>query len=87
MQYQFTQTILHSQGVIRNYYPDFLITLDNNKTLVLETKGQHSDEVEAKRKALEEWILAVNNTGKFGTWESDISYSVKDVDGIIDNHI
>lgn len=75
------------KGVIRHYYPDFLITLDNNKTLVLETKGQHSDEVEAKRKALEEWILAVNNTGKFGTWESDISYSVKDVDGIIDNHI
>ncbi len=75
------------KGVVHNYYPDFLITLDNKKTLVLETKGQLNEEVEVKRKALEEWIRAVNATKKFGIWESDISYSIKDVDGIIANHL
>ena len=74
-------------GVIRNYIPDFLIHLDNGKILVLETKGKKGAEVEAKRKALEEWIRAVNETGEYSIWESDISYSVKDVDGIIDRHL
>ena len=74
-------------GVIRNYIPDFLIHIDNGKILVLETKGKRGAEVEAKRKALEEWIRAVNETGEYGVWESDISYSVKDVDGIIDKHL
>ncbi len=74
-------------GVVRNYYPDFLIKLDNGKMLILETKGQNSDVVQAKKKALEEWIRAVNDTHEFGVWESDISYSVMDVDGIITKHL
>ena len=76
-----------SEGVIRNYFPDFLIRLDNGTTLVLETKGQKNEDVEKKQQALEEWIRVVNETGKFGRWESDISYSVKDVDGIIARHV
>lgn len=75
------------RGVIRNYFPDFLIQLDNGKTLILETKGQVNEEVKVKKAALEEWIRAVNETHKFGVWESDISYSVKDVDGIIESHL
>lgn len=55
--------------------------------LVLETKGQKSEEVIAKQKALEEWIIAVNGTGEFGHWVSDMSFSVKDVDGIINKYI
>ncbi len=76
-----------AEGVIRNYFPDFLIRLDNGTTLVLETKGQKNEDVEKKRQALEEWVRVVNETGKFGRWESDISYSVKDVDGIIARHV
>jgi type III restriction enzyme len=51
--------------------------------LVLETKGQKTKQTEAKRKALEEWIAAVNGLGEYGQWCSDVSYNVADVDGII----
>ena len=70
-------------GVVKNYIPDFLIKLKNDTMLVLEVKGQKSEEVTAKREALEDWIEAVNNDGSFGEWYSDTSYNVKDIDGII----
>ena len=71
-------------GVPRYYYPDFLITLDNGKTLVLETKGQDSPQVQEKRKALEEWIDTVNSLKEYSEWCSAISFNVADVDGIIE---
>ena len=70
-------------GVPRYYYPDFLIRLDNGKTLVLETKGQYSPQVQEKRKALEEWIETVNSLKEYGQWCSVISFNVADVDGIV----
>jgi type III restriction enzyme len=70
-------------GVPRYYYPDFLIRLDNGKTLVLETKGQDSPQVQEKRKALEEWIETVNSLKEYGQWCSAISFNVADVDGIV----
>jgi type III restriction enzyme len=75
------------EGVPHYYYPDFLIKLDNGKTLVLETKGQDSPQVKAKRSALEEWIQTVNSLKEYGEWENDISFNVADVDGIIGKHI
>jgi type III restriction enzyme len=74
-------------GVPRYYYPDFLVKLDNGKTLVLETKGQDSLEVQEKRKALEEWIETVNSLKEYGQWCSAISYNIADVDGIISNFL
>jgi type III restriction enzyme len=74
-------------GVFHKYFPDFLIKLDNGKTLVLETKGQDSPNVKEKRKALDEWIEAVNSIGEFGKWCSDISFNSADVDGIIAKHL
>lgn len=74
-------------GVFHKYYPDFLIKLDNGKTLVLETKGQDNPIVKEKRKALAEWIEAVNSIEEFGVWCSDISFNVSDVDGIIEKHL
>lgn len=71
------------EGVVRRYYPDFLIRMKNGKTLVLETKGQKTRQTEVKRSALGEWIKAVNAMGEYGEWVSDISYHVGDVDGII----
>lgn len=55
--------------------------------LILETKGQKSAEVEAKCKALQEWIKAINNTHEYGCWVSDISYNIKDVNEIISKYI
>lgn len=74
-------------GVVRKYVPDFLIHLDNGKTLVLETKGQESRKDKEKRKALSEWISAVNGLGEYGEWCNDVSYNVADVDGIIAKYI
>jgi type III restriction enzyme len=74
-------------GVVRKYVPDFLIRLDSGKTLVLETKGQETRRDIEKRKALEEWISAVNDLNEFGQWCNDVSYNVADVDGIINKYI
>jgi type III restriction enzyme len=74
-------------GVTRTYYPDFLIKLDNGKTLVLETKGQNSPLTEAKRRALAQWTEAVNTLKEYGHWCSDISFNIADVDGIIEKYV
>jgi type III restriction enzyme len=74
------------EGVPHYYYPDFLIKLDNEKILVLETKGQDSSLVQEKRRALAEWVEAVNALKEYGQWYSDISFNVADVDGIIEKH-
>lgn len=71
------------QGVVRKYLPDFIIKLDNGKTLILETKGQEKEQDRVKRKALQEWIQAVNETNQYGVWCNAVSYNVKDLDGII----
>lgn len=74
-------------GVVRKYTPDFLIRLDNGKTLVLETKGQETPRDREKRKALAEWVQAVNDLGDYGQWCNDVSYNVADVDGIIKKYV
>jgi len=73
-------------GVSHTYYPDFLVKLNNGKTLVLETKGQDSPEVQEKRRALAEWVEAVNSLKDYGEWCSGISFNIADVDGIIDKY-
>jgi type III restriction enzyme len=70
-------------GVVRRYYPDFLIRLANGRTLVLETKGQQTARDIEKRKALAEWVEAVNALGDYGEWCCDVSFDVADVDGIV----
>jgi type III restriction enzyme len=61
-----------------------LIKLKNGKTLVLETKGQDSPEVQEKRRALEEWVKVANSLKEYGEWCSAISFNIADVDGIIE---
>lgn len=74
-------------GVIRKYVPDFLLKLNNGKTLILETKGRETRKDIEKRKALTEWVKAVNDLAEFGTWCNDVSYNVADVDGIINKYV
>lgn len=62
------------RGVVRKYRPDFIIRLKSGDTLVLETKGQPDDQTYSKRRALEQWVKAVNQCGGFGQWVSDVSY-------------
>ena len=73
-------------GIIHDYYPDFLIRLANNINLVLEIKGKDDEQNREKRKYLEEWIDMVNSTGAFGTWSWDVAFNPSEVRGIIAKH-
>jgi len=72
-------------GIVHKYRPDFIITLKNGKHLILEVKGQESEQDKAKRQALKEWVKAVNSYGGFGMWESEVSKNPADIEGIINN--
>ncbi|MEW6427845.1 MAG: BPTD_3080 family restriction endonuclease [Thermodesulfobacteriota bacterium] len=56
------------RGASRNFIPDYLIRFADGKTLILEVKGQDSEQNRAKRTAMQEWISAVNEQGGFGQW-------------------
>ncbi len=73
-------------GVIHNYYPDFLIKLKNGKMLVLEVKGKDDQKNKTKRQYLDEWCRAVNADGGFGIWEWDVSFRTSDIKDIIRKH-
>ncbi|KWR73221.1 MULTISPECIES: BPTD_3080 family restriction endonuclease [Pseudomonas] len=60
------------RGSKRKFVPDFLIKLANGKQLVLEIKGEDSEQNRAKRMALDAWVRAVNSRGGFGTWCWDV---------------
>ena len=71
-------------GVVRQYYPDYLVILEDDTRLVIETKGQMTQRDASKRKALEEWVLAVNQTGEFGRWTNTMSFGPMDLEGKIE---
>jgi type III restriction enzyme len=73
-------------GVVQKYRPDFLIRLTSGATLVLEVKGQDSQQNQAKRQALGEWVDAVNAHGGFGRWASAVSYDPADIADILAAH-
>ena len=72
--------LYNHNGIIRKYYPDFLIRLTNGNHLVLEVKGQDNQQEQTKREYLNEWIEAVNGQGGFGKWHSSISFDPSDIE-------
>lgn len=60
------------RGSKRKFVPDYLIKLANGKHLVLEIKGEDSDQNRAKRLALDGWVKAINERGGFGVWSWDV---------------
>lgn len=75
------------RGSKRKYAPDFLIRLVNGKHLILEIKGEDSDQNKAKRIALDIWVKAVNERGGFGTWSWDVVLGEPaKVDDVIAHH-
>ena len=74
------------RGVVRKYRPDFLIRFRSGDMLVLETKGQDSEQDRTKRRFLDEWITAVNAHGGFGRWAGDVSRAPGDIQGILSRH-
>jgi type III restriction enzyme len=58
--------------VVHKYRPDFLVRLVNGEMLILETKGQETEQDQVKRAYLDEWIEAVNAQSDqegFGRWQ------------------
>jgi type III restriction enzyme len=71
------------KGVVLKYRPDFIIHFKDGSFLVLETKGQDSQQDQTKREFLDEWIRAVNAHGGFGRWQWAVSKHPGDVGGLI----
>ncbi|MDD4429470.1 MAG: DEAD/DEAH box helicase family protein [Paludibacter sp.] len=74
-------------GVIRKYYPDFMIRLINGEYLILETKGVDNQQNQTKRDFLNEWVKAVNTHGGFGKWNWDVSFHPADIEEKIKKHL
>jgi type III restriction enzyme len=73
-------------GVVRKFRPDFLIRLATGTNLVLEVKGEDTQQNKTKRKFLTEWVDAVNQHSGFGRWASDVSFDPNDVPDILAKH-
>lgn len=74
-------------GVVKKYRPDFIIRLKTGSHLVLETKGQDTQQDTTKRSFLAEWIDAVNAHGGFGKWSWAVSKNPADIKAIIENSV
>jgi hypothetical protein len=74
------------RGVRRRYLPDFLIRLASGKTLVLEIKGEDSEQNRARRAALDAWVQAVNVKGGFGFWCWDVAFESAQIQDILARH-
>jgi type III restriction enzyme len=59
---------------VKRYVPDFLARFANGTMLVLEIKGQDTQQNRTKRGFLDEWTKAVNSHGGFGRWTWDVSF-------------
>ncbi|MDR4499530.1 MAG: hypothetical protein MRK02_16675 [Candidatus Scalindua sp.] len=75
--------LYNHKGVIRKYYPDFIIRLTNGEYLILETKGVDNQQNKTKREFLNEWVTAVNNHGGFGKWHWVVSFHPSDMKQIL----
>jgi type III restriction enzyme len=73
-------------GATRRYIPDFLVRLANGKTLVLEIKGEDSEQSRAKAAAMQAWVGAVNAKGGFGVWCSDVAHEVAKLQDVLALH-
>ena len=58
----------HHQGAWHDYYPDFLVRLDNDITVIIEMKGAEEEAAGKKQDALDEWIDVVNADSRYGIW-------------------
>lgn len=75
------------QGVVKRFFPDFICKLNNGKNLIIETKGQDSEQNKTKRAYLDEWCKAINQHGGFGQWVWEVSFDPNDLQSLINKHV
>ena len=51
--------------------------------LVLETKGQDTEQDQTKRRFLAEWVAAINAHGGFGRWSCHVSHHTGELNDIL----
>lgn len=73
-------------GARRRFVPDFLVRLANGKTLILEIKGEDSEQNRAKRSTLDVWVISVNTKGGFGGWCWDVAFEPAEVQDALARH-
>lgn len=71
------------QGRVRKYIPDFLIRCASGKMLVLEIKGEDTQQDRTKKAFLDEWTKAVHSHGGFGRWECTVSFDPENIVDIL----
>jgi type III restriction enzyme len=55
--------------------------------LILEVKGQDTEQDQVKRRFLDEWVKAVNGHKGFGQWSWDVSKDPGDIKDILTRQI
>lgn len=65
---------VNADGNISNYYPDFLVKLNNKHIVIVETKGQEDLDVPLKMDRLKQWCEDINRV------QSDVVYDFVFVD-------
>ena len=65
---------VNADGNISNYYPDFLVKLDDKNIVIVETKGQEDLDVPLKTARLKQWCEDINRI------QSDVTYDFVFVD-------
>jgi type III restriction enzyme len=70
-------------GQMHDYVPDFIVNLDNDVHLILETKG-YDDRAEVKKEAAYRWVAAVNAEGSVGTWHYELTRNPNEIPSILD---
>lgn len=60
--------LYRNRGLPARYIPDFLVVTDSGQNLIIEIKGQVTDSADAKAKAAQRWVAAVNRLGIYGNW-------------------
>jgi type III restriction enzyme len=79
----FTIPYLHAGGD-HEYIPDFLVTLTNGATLILETKG-HDDLEGIKAQAAERWVRAVNADRGHGEWSYALVHNMNEIPALLED--
>ncbi len=74
------------RGIVLKYRPDFLVRTAGGMTVVLEVKGQDTQQDKTKRDFLAEWIRAVNQHGGFGIWAGEVSHTPRDLPAILQKY-
>ena len=70
--------------LFHKYRPDYVIRFTDGTHLILEVKGQPTQQDRSKELALEDWVTAINNDKRFGKWSSATSTHPKDIPYIIE---